>query len=172
MRTKVFIHRPRRAEARVRARTCRGKLSFLLRGEKLKGSFCAGETASGNQWLLIKHRDRFAQTNDVLARHASVLSGVSLEELTPVNVPPRLPRRCWRRQVPPGRCRSNSNRCSLNGRSGPSNPQWAMSQARRLPRDRLCAGRRRTAAIARRGLDLTACFPELAADWRAGPPGR
>jgi len=101
------------AEARVRAGLAAGKLSFLLRGEKLKGSFALVKTASGNQWLLIKHRDRFAQANDVLARHASVLSGVSLDELTPVNVPLDCPRRCWRRQVPPKRCRSNSNRCSL-----------------------------------------------------------
>src|SRR5260370_28836687 len=79
------------AEARVRAGLAAGKLSFLLRGEKLKGSFALVKTATGNQWLLIKHRDRFAQTNDVLARHASVLSGVSLDELTPLKVPPRLP---------------------------------------------------------------------------------
>src|SRR5204863_4179172 len=56
-----------------------------------KGSFALVRTATGNQWLLIKHRDRFAQTNDVLARHASVLSGVSLDELTPLEAPQRLP---------------------------------------------------------------------------------
>src|ERR1700720_775838 len=74
------------AEQRMRAGLAAGKLSFLLRGEKLKGSFALVKTASGKQWLLIKHRDRFAHSNDLLARHASVLSGVSLDELTPLNV--------------------------------------------------------------------------------------
>src|SRR2546430_10238725 len=79
------------AQERVRAGLAAGKLGFLLCGEKLKGSFALVRTATGNQWLLIKHRDRFAQTNDVLARHASVLSGVSLDELTPLEAPQRLP---------------------------------------------------------------------------------
>src|SRR6266403_1490510 len=59
------------AETRVRAELAAGKLSVLLCGEKLKGSFALVKTRTGNQWLLIKHRDRFAQPNDVLARHAS-----------------------------------------------------------------------------------------------------
>ena len=78
------------AEKRVRAELAQGKLSFMLRGEKLKGSFTLVKTRTNNQWLLIKHRDRFAQGNDVLAQPASVLSGVSLDELTPTSVPPRL----------------------------------------------------------------------------------
>ena len=61
--------------ARVRAELAAGKLSFFLCGEKLKGSFTLVKTRTGNQWLLIKHKDRFAQANDVLARHLSVLSG-------------------------------------------------------------------------------------------------
>ncbi len=48
------------AEERVRAGLAAGKLSVLLCGEKLKGSFALVKTAAGNQWLLIKHRDRFA----------------------------------------------------------------------------------------------------------------
>jgi len=74
---------------------------------------------------VIKHRDRFAQTNDVLARHASVLSGVSLDELTPVNVPPRLPATLLARQVRRG-VASNSNRCSLKWGSGPVEPAMAL----------------------------------------------
>src|SRR4029077_2849502 len=53
------------AESRVRAELAAGKLSFILCGEKLKGSFALVKTKTGNQWLLIKHRDRFARANDI-----------------------------------------------------------------------------------------------------------
>ena len=57
-----------------------GKLSFFLRGEKLKGSFALVRTSTTKQWLLIKHKDRFAQQNDVLARAQSVLSGRTVDD--------------------------------------------------------------------------------------------
>ena len=57
----------REAEARLRREFAEGKLSFLLRGEKLNGSFALVRTSTSKQWLLIKHKDRFAQRNDVLA---------------------------------------------------------------------------------------------------------
>ena len=49
----------------------RGALKFTLRGEKLKGSWIVVRTRGfGKQsvrpnWLLIKHRDRYASTEDV-----------------------------------------------------------------------------------------------------------
>jgi len=61
------------AEARVRQELAEGKLSFFLRGEKLKGSFALVRTGTDKQWLLIKHKDRFANGNDLLARSRSVL---------------------------------------------------------------------------------------------------
>src|SRR5579864_6570182 len=56
------------AQARARAELADGKLSFFLCGEKLKGSYTLVRTRATNQWLLIKHKDRFAHANDVLAR--------------------------------------------------------------------------------------------------------
>jgi bifunctional non-homologous end joining protein LigD len=70
----------REAEQRLREGLAAGKLSFLLRGEKLKGSFALVRTAQSKQWLLIKHRDRFAQPNDVLARAGSVLTDRTLDD--------------------------------------------------------------------------------------------
>ena len=69
------------AEARVRQELTNGKLSIFLRGEKLKGSFALVKTTTANQWLLIKHRDRFASTDDVIARNRSMLSGYAVDEL-------------------------------------------------------------------------------------------
>ena len=161
------------AEARVRAGLAAGKLSFLLRGEKLKGSFALVKTASGNQWLLIKHRDRFAQTNDVLARHASVLSGVSLDELTPVNVPPRLPATLL---APTGPAEALPKQLKPMlaevGEAARSNPQWRYEP--KLDGYRVIAFVQGSAVRlqSRRGLDLTACFPELAADLAAQAAGQ
>src|SRR5690349_2242344 len=70
------------AQARVREELAQGKLSIFLRGEKLKGSFALVQTSTDKQWLLIKHKDRYASTEDVIARHRSVLSGFAVDELT------------------------------------------------------------------------------------------
>ena len=79
-----------RVQERVRAELAKGKLSFFLRGEKLKGSFALVRTSTPKQWLLIKHRDRFAGVNDVLARNASVLSGSTVETIGAVEQLARL----------------------------------------------------------------------------------
>jgi bifunctional non-homologous end joining protein LigD len=73
----------REAEKRLREEIKAGKVSIFLRGEKVKGSFTLVRTRTTKQWLLIKHRDRFAQSNDLLARAQSVLSGYTVESLTP-----------------------------------------------------------------------------------------
>jgi bifunctional non-homologous end joining protein LigD len=161
------------AEQRMRAGLAAGKLSFLLRGEKLKGSFALVKTAAGNQWLLIKHRDRFAQTNDVLAHHASVLSGVSLDELTPLKVPPRLPAallaptgpaEAFPKQLKPMLAEADE--------AVRSNPQWRYEP--KLDGYRVIAFVQGSSVRlqSRRGLDLTACFPELAADLTAQAAGQ
>jgi bifunctional non-homologous end joining protein LigD len=69
------------AERRVRAELAAGKLSFFLRGEKLKGSFALVKTSTAKQWLLLKHKDRFAGTKDVSLRQDSVLTGATLTEV-------------------------------------------------------------------------------------------
>jgi bifunctional non-homologous end joining protein LigD len=78
------------AQRRVRAGLARGKLSIFFCGEKLKGSFALVRTATASQWLLLKHRDRFADDADVLARRASVLTGTAVEEVTALAVESRL----------------------------------------------------------------------------------
>ena len=60
--------------ADVGAALARGELKFGLRGRKLNGSWVLVRTRN-RQWLLIKHRDRFASTEDVTqARPLSVVS--------------------------------------------------------------------------------------------------
>src|SRR6185437_9125229 len=77
------------AEERVRVGIAQGKLSFFLRGEKLKGSFALVRTKTADQWLLIKHKDPLASDRDVLLENRSVVSGVSLEDLSSRESPRR-----------------------------------------------------------------------------------
>ena len=69
------------AERQVRQGIEKGKLSILLRGEKVKGSFALVRTSRGKDWLLIKHKDRFVSKDDVTARDRSVLSGIAVDEM-------------------------------------------------------------------------------------------
>jgi bifunctional non-homologous end joining protein LigD len=72
------------AEEEVRKGLAKGKLSFQLRGEKVKGSFALVKTKGEGQWLVIKHKDRFVTTDDVTVESRSILSGASVEDLKKV----------------------------------------------------------------------------------------
>ncbi len=77
----TWYHERAEAERRVREGLEKGKLSFELRGEKLKGSFALVRTKERKQWLLIKHKDRFVSREEVTARDRSVLSGAAVADL-------------------------------------------------------------------------------------------
>ncbi len=161
------------AQARMRAGFAAGKLSFQLRGEKLKGSFALVKTASGNQWLLIKHRDRFAQANDVLARRASVLSALGLEELSAQQPPRRLPAL---RLAPCGASEALPKQLkpmlAESGDGVHSRPGWGYEP--KLDGYRVIAfvAAAQVRLQSRRGLDLTPYFPELAAELAAQAGGQ
>jgi len=79
----TFFHDREEAERQVREGLAAGKLSFELRGEKLKGSFALVKTRQA--WLVIKHKDRFVATGDITtARDRSILSGASVAEMKSV----------------------------------------------------------------------------------------
>ena len=71
------------AEAMVRRGLSSGKLTVLLQGEKLKGSWALVKMRRGEgNWLLIKHRDEHADpARDILSEDRSVLSGHSIDDL-------------------------------------------------------------------------------------------
>jgi bifunctional non-homologous end joining protein LigD len=77
----TWFHERAQAERQVREGLEKGKLSFQLRGEKLKGSFALVRTKEKKQWLLIKHKDRFVSSDDVTAKDRSVLLGAAVEDL-------------------------------------------------------------------------------------------
>jgi bifunctional non-homologous end joining protein LigD len=60
-----------------------GSLKFKLKGKKLKGEFALVKTKgmAENSWLLIKHRDQYAQEADITKKDKSVLSGKDLSKI-------------------------------------------------------------------------------------------
>jgi bifunctional non-homologous end joining protein LigD len=80
----LFYHDRAEAERRVREGIDKGKLSITVRGEKLKGSFALVRTSDQKSWLMIKHKDRFVTTADVTEHNRSVLSGITVDDLTSV----------------------------------------------------------------------------------------
>jgi bifunctional non-homologous end joining protein LigD len=82
----TWFHDREEAERRVREGLEKGKLGFLLRGEKVKGSFALVRMADKKNWLLIKHKDRFVATTDLTALDRSVLSNVNLDDVKAVPV--------------------------------------------------------------------------------------
>ena len=58
----------------------KGDLKFTLHGKKLRGSWVLVRTPRG--WLLIKHRDQYASTQDVvIASPSSAVSGKMLSAI-------------------------------------------------------------------------------------------
>ncbi len=80
-----------RAEARMKEALDKGKISVLLRGEKMRGSWTLVKMKGrGNNWLLIKHRDDQACTGrDILNDESSVLSGLTVADLKTGQTPVR-----------------------------------------------------------------------------------
>jgi bifunctional non-homologous end joining protein LigD len=78
-----------RAEEVVRQGIKQGKLTVFLRGRKLRGGWTLVHTQDKN-WLFLKKDDSFADSSyDVLAEDASVLSGLTIEDLQAGRLPER-----------------------------------------------------------------------------------
>jgi bifunctional non-homologous end joining protein LigD len=77
----TWFHDRDEAQRRVLADLDKGKISILLRGEKVKGSFALVRTSDAKNWLLIKHKDRFVAKTDLTEHNRSVLSGAAVEDM-------------------------------------------------------------------------------------------
>ena len=81
------------AQAEMRRGLESGKISFYLRGHKMKGSWTLVKVRSREKdWLLIKHQDEFARAGgDILDDAGSVLSGPDHRRRQGGKGPPRRP---------------------------------------------------------------------------------
>ncbi|RYZ87431.1 MAG: DNA ligase, partial [Proteobacteria bacterium] len=61
----------------------KGDVKIVMKGKKLKGEFALVRTngMGENSWLLIKHRDKHATTDDVTLKDKSVQSGKTIEKI-------------------------------------------------------------------------------------------
>ena len=60
-----------------------GSLKFSMHGKKLKGEFALVKTSyqGENSWLLIKHNDKYATTNDITKKDKSVVTKRTLPQI-------------------------------------------------------------------------------------------
>ncbi len=60
-----------------------GSLKFVMHGKKLKGEFALVKIKNSeqNSWLLIKHKDDYATTDDVTKKDKSVVSKKTMEQV-------------------------------------------------------------------------------------------
>ena len=83
-----FYHHPSDKEGKESERLLlqglrKGDMKFVLEGEKLQGEFALVKTKKDERsWLLLKKRDSHASLKDILAENRSVVSGLTLEEVT------------------------------------------------------------------------------------------
>lgn len=86
--TSPFAKDKQRAEKLLLEGLKKGDLKFVLAGTKLKGAFALVKTKwSDNSWLLIKDKDAYTSTNDILLQDKSVFSDKTVDELSVKDVP-------------------------------------------------------------------------------------
>ena len=159
-----WFHDRQEAERRVAAGLEKGKLSFLLRGEKVKGSFALVRGSDQKNWLLIKHKDRYAAALDVTAQSRSALSGLTVDEVQALPVR-RMPAS---RLVPSGEVEAMPATLApmhAEPADAPFNDADWMWEPK-LDGYRVLAFIRkdRVQLRSRRGLDLAAAYPKLTAE--------
>jgi bifunctional non-homologous end joining protein LigD len=160
----TLFHDRGEAERLVREGLQAGKLSMLLRGEKTKGSFALVRTKDTKNWLLIKHKDRFVSKADLTARNRSVLSGVTVEEMTAVPVQ-RIPAE---RLVPGGEPGPLPEKLlpmhAEIGEAAFNSPDWMWEPKLDGYRALAFIDEKGVKLRSRRGLELCGDFPRLVAE--------
>jgi bifunctional non-homologous end joining protein LigD len=161
---KYWFHDREEAERRVREGLEKGKLGFLLRGEKIKGSFALVRTADRKNWLLIKHKDRYVSSADVTAQDRSVLSGETVADLKTVPA----------HRIPAAQLIAAGEAEALPARLEPmhaelgeapfNKPDWAWEPKLDGYRVLAFVGEEGVKLRSRRGLELAEAFPKLAAE--------
>jgi bifunctional non-homologous end joining protein LigD len=160
-----WFHDRERAQQLVREGMAAGKLSIFVRGEKLKGSFALVRTADQKSWLLIKHKDRFAQNSDITEHTRSILSGLSVEDLKRLPAQERATATALKPTGPAEALpRKLSPMLAEQGEKPFTDARWLHEP--KLDGYRILAFIEGTDVklCSRRGLDLTAQFPSIAAE--------
>ncbi|HEX6432923.1 MAG TPA: DNA ligase D, partial [Gemmatimonadales bacterium] len=151
-----------------------GKLLFELQGHKLRGTWTLVKLKKGvNEWLLIKERDAYAAADETLPE-ASVLSGLTVEDLKAGRTPgDEIRPELIRLEAPEREVKARSVRVMLaEQRDRPfTAPGWLFEL--KMDGYRALAVRDgEPCLLSRNGNDLTACFPEVTRALKALPHER
>ncbi|MDQ6673182.1 MAG: DNA ligase D [Chloroflexota bacterium] len=164
-----------KAEALVRKGVAQGKLTIFVHGRKLHGGWTLVHTQDKN-WLFLKKDDGFADGHDALAEDASVLSGLTIEDLKAGQLPDPAVRKAL---VPEPAQLPGARRAPMPRQLSPmlpsiaerpfSNPNWLFEP--KLDGYRVIAtlGGGEVQLASRRGLDCSAEFPWLVSALREQP---
>jgi DNA ligase D-like protein (predicted 3'-phosphoesterase) len=81
--TYILVDEDGEAENRLKSNLQNGHLSFVLNGKKLKGEFALVrlKIPQKNAWLLMKKKDEYASSTDILEENKSVISNLTLDEI-------------------------------------------------------------------------------------------
>jgi bifunctional non-homologous end joining protein LigD len=168
-----LLHDRAEADRYAKASLEKGKLSFLLRGVKLKGSFAIVRTSRDKQWLLIKHKDAFVGEAEVDERGRSVLSSLRLDDMTTAQAPARIDSA---HLIPHGpRRRMPSSIAPMLAERGtlPKAAHEFLYEPKLDGYRTLAFVRDREVRLqSRRGLDLSVAFPEIVAELAAQQVGQ
>ncbi|MGH8772326.1 MAG: non-homologous end-joining DNA ligase, partial [Burkholderiales bacterium] len=159
-----WFHNRNEAERRVREGLDKGKLSFLLRGEKVKGSFALVRSSDKKNWFLIKHKDRYVAELDVTEQNRSVLSETAVEDLKVVPVQ-RIPasRLVPADEIEPMPTTLSPMHAEL-GDAAFNHADWMWEPKLDGYRVLAFVGEDGVKLRSRRGLELAAAFPRLTAE--------
>jgi bifunctional non-homologous end joining protein LigD len=155
-------------EKRVRAALEQGKLSLLLRGEKLKGSFALVRSADRKNWLLIKHRDAHAGARDLAEQNRSVVSGLTVDDLKRLPAPDPVPAaRLGPAGSPEAMPKKLAPMLAQLAAAPFTHPDWLFEPKLDGYRVLAFVHDGKVKLRSRRGLDLTPAFPAIAAELAA-----
>jgi bifunctional non-homologous end joining protein LigD len=173
----IFLFSDRaNAQAQIRNGLEKGKISFTLRGHKLKGSWTLVKVKKREKdWLLMKHRDEYASPgSDILQQGLSVLSGRSLDDVKTGRAPvPPAPTHLNPGQIPGARAAplpsSVSPMLAHLARAPFSSPEWIFEPKLDGYRIITYVNDSEVNLISRSGINVTAQYSSLVPDLSRQP---
>lgn len=170
-----FLADHAKAQAQIRDGLKKGKISFTLRGHKLKGSWTLVKIQKREKdWLLMKHTDEYASPgSDILQEKLSVLSGRSLDDVKARRSPASAPTPLNPKEIPGAHAAPipPSIRPMLAHlvRAPFSNPEWIFEP--KLDGYRIITYLKdgKVNLISRRGINVTAKYASLVPDLSRQP---
>lgn len=162
------------AESQVRQGLERGKLSFFLRGHKLRGSWALVKMQrQEKEWLLIKQRDQYAGSGyDVLTEERSVLSGLSVEDIRAGRSRGPATSSLKPQEIPGARAATLAPVSPMLAESAEkpfSHPNWIFEPKLDGYRTIACVRSGDVTLYSRRGSNVTAQYPPLVRDLSLQP---